>query len=60
MHDNRLDSYNKGKNIAISICDLSAAFNKLSKDIFCKQLEIYGFDQKKRQVVWIILKGDRH
>ena len=46
MHDNWLDSYNKGKNVAISFFDLSSAFDTLSKDIFCKKLEIYGFDQK--------------
>ena len=44
MHEEWVENREKRKHQALAFLDLSAAFDTLSKDVFCKKLEVYGFD----------------
>ena len=46
MHEEWLRQFREGNNSLVAFFDLSAAFDTLSKEIFCKKLKIYGFDEK--------------
>ena len=50
MHETWIERYQRGQHTAVTFFDLSAAFDTLSKDIFCDKLRIYGFD--KTSVEW--------
>ena len=50
MHEEWIKNREGKKHQAMAFLDLSAAFDTLSKDIFCKKLEVYGFD--KTSVNW--------
>ena len=50
MHEQWIKNREGKKHQAMAFLDLSAAFDTLSKDIFCKKLEVYGFD--KTSVKW--------
>ena len=46
MHELWVKNQDKREHQAATFLDLSAAFDTLSKDIFCKKMKIYGFDKK--------------
>ena len=46
MHETWLRKLERNKHQSITFLDLSAAFDTLSKDIFCEKLRTYGFDEK--------------
>ena len=50
MQETWLKAYESGQNISITLFDLSSAFDTISKEVFCRKLEIYGFD--KTSVKW--------
>ena len=50
MQETWLKAYESGHNISITLFDLSSAFDTISKEVFCRKLEIYGFD--KTSVKW--------
>ena len=45
MHEKWLQTKEKKSHQAVAFLDLSAAFDTLSKDIVCKKLKCYGFDE---------------
>ena len=44
MHEQWIKNKEKKEHQAVTFLDLSAAFDTLSKDIFCRKMKIYGFD----------------
>ena len=42
---------NEDKVVALVLTDMSAAFNLIKKDILLSQLEVYGFDERSREMV---------
>ena len=50
MHEKWIKNMEDKENQSLTFLDLSAAFDTLSKDIFCEKMKIYGFDD--RSVKW--------
>ena len=48
MHETWLKNYEEGKSSLAALFDLSAAFDTMSKDIFCQKLTPYGFSENAR------------
>ena len=46
MHEKWLENQEKKENQSLTFLDLSAAFDTLSKEIFCEKMKMYGFDEK--------------
>ena len=50
MHEKWLKNHEMKRHQSLTFLDLSAAFDTLSKDIFCAKLKQYGFDEKS--IAW--------
>ena len=51
------DARNRGKNAALLLSDMSAAFNLISKEVIVPLMGKYGFDSKARSMVHSYLTG---